>query len=277
MKNLDLKNYKVLMGLFTLLFLTSIVQAGTMLKVKQLDQTAQVKDALTVKGGNINTKDNLIDTIQPPRGGEGDCLEYGYVSNETHAYSNIIQSSPAYLNINSHFTLKNICTHDVYVVNPRDLVAQNTPGVFNAVYTAVQYQNAGGFSDIYTLEDGEPSNTFSYGSENLSCPNCTTPDVSTTSNIVSSSPQQMGAFLLEPNQRRNFTLTYFLSPNFINSGVQEAVTLDNFRLATKKFKWFKTSSLNDNLITAGEIWTQNLSPDQIENSAHDFIKMSFPQ
>jgi len=236
-KHLDLKNSKVLMGLFALLFMGSVAQTGAILKTQQpsrsvANQTAQVT------------------TIQ-------NCIS---VSHDYNTSEPLLSSEDQYL-FRAYMNITNNCGYSIRIVNPMGLHLENpiTNLKSGRVETLGQNNTPVVIPNLTSSEYG--INTYA---ELLDCMLC---QPSETNEYVSPAGRNgsLRAASLESGQSRTFAYVFLASvpnnPSYL------------FRLRPLNLKWFRTSALSDGIVQSSEIQTLNFGRAQSAELATDFIRI----
>lgn len=265
LKKIDIKNNKVLLGLFALLFMGSAAQTLAILSSQQKSaQSAQVLNYPTLNNSNQNG-----------------CLEFTYNYNRVEPFlipsEDIGDGFSQYL-FKTVGDFKNTCSYPINILNSSGLsprymsVPDDNEGeggrVTELVYEGLQILGS------YEPQNIELSNDLYHltASQELFGCYAGVSDCTQSSQMVStpssySNDGQIQTFRLNPQQSYKMV---------INSII---VAPDNFpypfRTKLKIVKWARSSSLSDGVLSVNEIEEKRFTATESNLYAHDFIRVAY--
>lgn len=248
--HVDLKNHKVLLGLFSLLFVTSIVHTSAILKNKNGEkdqQAAQVSSSsscITVKHRYNQIFSNPFAIVHDTGLPRPD--DYNYTVN---------------------FDIINGCSRPISIIDPGSLNGIDKAGMSTVSYFGIDGLAGGGASFALTPLPGNIYNVNPVW-ENGVCIDCGQGSLlyrhSSLGTDVSQGQPALRVFTLAAGQTRNFDMTVAVS---VPHSTEDPGWL---RARLLRVKWFYTNAYTDGLITADEVKTLNLSSAQQEQFATDW-------
>lgn len=242
--NSNLLSERIVLGLFSLLFILSAAQVAAILNMQdyKIPQKAQVTLTSTclqvTHRGNIDTLQFFDESEFTPAN------QYWY---------------------KQYFDIKNICSYPVHVINPVSLNNTNYPNPL----PFTSYVKLQTYNNLLVPQDLPPSGAITDQNivfESLACVNCE-PGVETyhTSPASGVPSGNISGYLLNPNQTRNFVITVLL-------GVPDNSPLA-YRIVTDKLKYFNQSAIPGG-IALKEIKTHDFSLTAQNNYATDYVNSS---
>lgn len=245
LKHLDTRNNKVMLGLFSLLFVVTAVHTNAILRMttpETANQSAQVSLA------------------------NNNCIQVNPGFNYTRVYNSIElpQNSTPYFKVTTtFFNIKNVCPYDVYIIGSQSLNRVATPE-FSHVYTSLQkigWQNQPETITIPSNLFGQPSSDFMELLEAYGTPS---PIEIISPNVATSANGRLASYKIEPNQTIDFILSnkHPYNPNSPVSAV---------RVSMNKLKWFNQSAAQDNIIVPKEVRTYNFPASLQQSMASDVL------
>lgn len=250
--NSSILSERVILGLFSLLFILSAAQVAAILEMGDY-QLAQVSST----------------TGAPKK-----CLQITHKYNTDEFFHNgaSSQSPGHYYRFRGYFDIKNICNFDIHIVDPSTV---NQPDTL--VFTTLQGLS---FSAVtagnpVTLDPNDPivfPASQNAPGEMISCPNCYEPNeqLAWYTSSVATVPEGIGAYRLAAGQTRNFfvqTYTSLFDGNDIVNPYQNYV-----RVMVNKFQWFRDIALANSAVEAQEIITQEFTAAEKKAYAGDYVK-----
>lgn len=241
MKTHPAKDHRIMFGLVTLLFIVSFANMGATLKIfneLRADGTAQVIQASKTSLLPGSAKDLPS------------CLEVS-------PKANIIEAAPVTYplqlsrNHQMLFNVKNNCSYNVYVVNPRSIVGQLTNPV-NPIVSAMEGLTIPSYDPVVINPLSNIQGVYILD-ERMSCVNCSI-SPSLYVSPVGSFPDGFGTLSIET----------FQIPPSATKIIMLGVTLDMewsvnkaVRIVPKAIKWIKESAVTDGTVVANEIKTHH--------------------
>ncbi|MEZ4114259.1 MAG: hypothetical protein R3B65_02335 [Candidatus Paceibacterota bacterium] len=244
-KHIDLKDHKVLLGLFSLLFIGSMVQTGAILKFSQSNQ--QVSQVLL-------------------SGSTKYCVSATHLYNQSEFFHIGPEGSQPgdYYRFRGNYRLKNNCNFGVKILDTN----QTSQDI-----TKVQGLSWNGSPADLSLTDTTvfPNSQWA-PSESLDCLNCFLPSDSAQSYTASFSPLSptVNAFSLAPGQERDYIITRYVS--VYDSNDFSNLYQNYIRVMVTGIKYFKDSALSDGVVSANEITTSQFTSAERERYVGDYVK-----
>lgn len=224
-KKIDLKNSKVLLGLFALLFMGSVAQTAAILETQySLDQSGQ--KAQVISPTTCITATHSRNLIEPFFYGDT-----GVLTGNQYSYQ-------------MFFRIKNICSYDIKVVNPTsyDTPQPTLPSLKN---TSVQIMN--NLGSPVSLDISNNVQNIRALSELLTCPGCESGATSVHTYPTSpSGNNSISVVNLAAGQSRNISM-------FVIVDVPDN-TSELIRVKLNKLNWFRSdTALSDGIVQDSEI------------------------
>lgn len=249
-KHLDLKNNKVLLVLFSLLFLTTAVHTLALIRVE--DRSNQPAQVVKSDGGGLTLASSCVSVAK----------EYNkFFSNPFEPI--VAYDYTSYLDLN----ITNNCAYPISVINPATLNTNSAPGVLATVsYTGVDYLDNLDHPAAVALPSNNLGITPSF--EIGTCFGCPNGATQYRASPVGTYPYQgvnsIESFTIPVGQTRRFEL---------DLGINVPDTNFMLWLRTKptKIKWFYDSAYGDGIISAGEIQTKTFTAAEQKVLATDYV------
>lgn len=249
-KNLDLKNSKVIFGLFSLLFVVSIVQTSAILKSQNTNQVAKVSAGVDSAASISNT----------------DCVVAGKDNNRI--FSNPFDvGEPRDYSFFVGINITNNCARPINIIDPSTFVPRSKLGSAQYLeYSRIERFN-GATNSSLTIENPEDSGLSSL-LEIVSCMNCPAGSIQYRVSPIGLYPYQnqntVRTFNLGVGETRRFE---FMVEHSVPNNMEFNLWL---RVKPIKFSWFYNSAFSDGVVNVDEIKTRNLTPVEQENFATDY-------
>jgi hypothetical protein len=246
-KNVDLKNGKVLFGLFSLLFIMSIVQTSAILKSQNSKQVAQVTNT-TISSSS------------------SDCLIIKQDVNKI--FSNpFFVGDPRDYSFTVGVKITNNCIRPVSVIDSATLIPLNKDGLISSL----NYMKIDRFDGVtgspVVIENLSDFNIDAY-TENASCVSCPSGSMqyrfSPAGTLQYQNSTAVRTFPLAVGETRKFEFMVEVGvPNNMEFGWW-------LRAKPVKLSWFYNSAYNDNFLSADEIRTKNFTAAEQNTLATDY-------
>jgi hypothetical protein len=237
-KGLDTKSNKVILGLFSLLFIVTALH------------TSAIVD-LSFKTQEVSQKGQVI-SINANNSGINDCIRVRHLYNEVRTYSGIngfSSSSNHFYFPSINFEIQNACPHPIHIVESSHITNPtfNTPQ-FELVSGKIQVRNTGSTvgEDVVL---GQYSNGLPYQIlEQLNCSNCPGfgPSATPSNAVFAPGSNEIRYYTIPASSTRNFNYNVFIPSD-------SASIVFPMRLVLNNLKWFKNQALSDNYIATKEI------------------------
>ncbi len=252
LKKLDIKNNKVMMGLLSLLFIGSLVQTSAILNVQQ----------------KIKNSDQSAQVFPGPRPADSyaqrTCLEVEHKYN----YNKIISTDYGhYLEFDSYFNIKNICSYNVSILNlkgnsTRNYLADFDVSGFQKLNSLGEFEYHNQFSTVDGILASTYNSNNSTGLEFVACLDCV--------NLGSASFSGFSGqyFTIPSGQTKSATFTAAIR---LPNGTPYSIS-HGFRVLLEKIKYARSSNLSDGIISENEIIIHNFSEEEKNAFAHDMTR-----
>ncbi len=248
MKKMNLKNQKVLIGLMSLLFVTSFVHTKAIVGIGKsaVSEPAQVISANSNNCLQVGSAYNFLE----------DYKSDSYPPGNVHTFT-------IYLNI------RNVCGNTVHIMNSASMNQYNKLGQVTNL-TGVSLQTFNSVAPLSPIEilPGQTNYPITIYNESVRCLDCVggealyyTSPVGTQGNV--------NAFTLNAYQGKVFELS-----------MVTATPIDNlllYRVVPKKIKWFHQNALSDSIVSATEVKTTAFSSADQLNLATDYLRGNLVQ
>ncbi len=244
-KHLDIKNNKVLLGLFSLLFLLVTAQTAAILSTQdKVDSNSQTSQVISSSGCISISPTYNFD--EPMFFGEG----------STNTPGNFYSFS-------MHYRITNNCLYPIKIVDPASL--HTSLPIQNLKNTGLQIFNSVSEASPIAVNDflNNSYNIKAVG-EIIDCYQCGSGAQTFHSSSVGNNGQ-VRVFSLAAGQTKamNADVRFELpdNPSYI------------FRATLKNIKWFRDSALSDGSVSASEISTSSFHPSVVNNNASDYVRI----
>jgi hypothetical protein len=247
-QNSTFMSERVVMGLFSLLFILSAAQVSALLNMGDY-QLAQVVNFTNDKK----------------------CLQVTHLYNTDEFFHNGASSPQPgnFYRFRGFFNIKNVCAFDITIIDPFTL---NQPGTFDFA-TLQGLSNTGTPVNLNTNDSSVfSSNVSGLFSEKVDCPNCFNPEEQFAfySSSTATSPSGVGGFKLSSGTTRTFFVQTYVPVYDTSETVNQ---YQNFiRVMVNKFKWFRQSALSNGNVEANEIVTQSFSIAEKNMHVGDYVR-----
>lgn len=252
----DFKNQKVLLGLFSLLFIGSIVNTGAILKNQAGHQTAQVAQVKT-------------STLTDPSLARG-CLTTSPSYNQL--FSNPFDiGNPLDYSFFVGMNITNNCTRPVNIIDPSTLTSQGKNGILDQVsYMKLDRLDGATNSPVNITLPGNNFGVEPY-SEAAICLNCPSGSISYRFSPVGTYYEYQAiqpsvrTFPLAVGETKSFQFLLEVSvPHSSDFGWW-------LKAKPAKFDWFYNSAYADNIVLESEIRTHEFSTLAQETMSTDYL------
>lgn len=246
--NSNLLSERVVFGLFSLLFILSAAQVAAILDMSEYE----IKS-----GAQVMTSAGCLQVTH----------RFNIDNPQFFDESDMVLGPVNQYLFYQYFNIKNICSYNIYVINPQSLNPQMDLSNPEATLPSLSY------SKIQRLNyDLNPENInvapFANGYslvvplEMTDCPNCESGTVAFHASPVATSPEGLQAYRFAPNQTRLVTFLTLV-------GLPDDPGL-SFRVVLEKIKYFTEGAIAGG-VGSHEIKTHSFSTTTQNNHASDYI------